>query len=156
MNDIIEIEEDEFEITQDFSDYWTIAVIDDEQLVVEVTELVLDGVTINGRRLHVLSANTAKSGFELIKSNPYIAVALIDIVMEDPESGFDLINNIRSNLPYHPIRLIIRTGQPGYRSKDEILASYDIDAYLEKSTMTHQTLVETLENSINLFQEETK
>ena len=92
---------------------WKILIVDDEQDIHDVTMLSLNDFEFGGRGLQFLSAYSAKQAIEILNDNTDIAVALVDVVMEDEHAGLNLIKRIREELNNELIRLILRTGQPG-------------------------------------------
>lgn len=151
-DDLLEIVEDEHEL-QDIEDEnpWLIAVIDDEKSIHQATSYALNSQVICGHRLQFLNAYSAKEGLELIKDNPDIAIAFIDVIMENETAGLDLVKQIREDLNNRQIRLIIRTGQPGTFPETQVTADYDIDDYLEKSQLTAPRLVNRITTAIRSY-----
>ncbi len=119
---------------------WRILVVDDEEDVHAVTRLVLGGVTFEGRTLELSQACSAAAAYEFIRLHPDTAVILLDVVMEDEASGLRLTHAIRHELNNWQVRIIIRTGQPGYAPEDQVVIDYEINDYLSKSELTHSRL----------------
>ena len=84
---------------------WKIAIIDDEQGVHDVTKLTLRKFTFENRGVEFLSAFSAKEGLNLLRDNPDIALAFVDVVMETDDAGLQLIEAIRNELQNHTTRL---------------------------------------------------
>jgi len=91
---------------------WKILVIDDEQSIHDITVNALKSVIIDGRRLELINAISAQDAKVKLEEHDDIALALVDVIMETPTAGLDLVNYIRNELNNHLIRLVIRTGQP--------------------------------------------
>lgn len=92
---------------------WKILIVDDEPDIHEVTQISLMDFDFDGRELEFLNAYSAQQAKEILSSENNIAVALIDVVMENEHAGLDVIKYIRQDLNNNFIRLILRTGQPG-------------------------------------------
>lgn len=121
-----------------------ILVVDDDDDVHQVTRFVCDGYTYKGQSVELLDANGEEQAMELIHAHPDIAVAIIDVVMEEHDSGLRLIQKIReSNINPH-LRIILRTGQPGVAPEETVMGDYDIDNYLDKSELTNIKLTSSL------------
>lgn len=131
---------------------WKILVVDDDKDMHQMTNLVLSNLPpILGRRVSVLTALSAKQALEIITDNPDISVALIDVVMETDSAGLDLVQAIRNDLKNDKIRLVLRTGQPGYAPEVKIISEYDIDGYLDKAYTTTTKLQTTLYTSLRAY-----
>lgn len=130
---------------------WKVLIVDDEQDIHDVTVLSLQDFEFSGRRLIFLSAYTAKEATQILHDNPDIAVALVDVVMEDEHAGLDLVKYIRDELENHVIRLILRTGQPGQAPERQVIRDYDINDYKEKTELTTQKLYSTVYTSLKSY-----
>lgn len=132
---------------------WSILVVDDEPDMHASTSLVLNKLVFAGRGIRLLHAHSAAEAKILLAepANKMIAVALIDVVMENDESGLQLVHHIRHDLNNHLIRLIIRTGQPGHAPERKVIENYDIDDYKEKTELTSQKLFTTIRLALKVY-----
>jgi len=119
---------------------WKVLIIDDEQEVHAVTRMVLSDFEYAGRDLQFLSAYSAAEALQILDAERDIAVALVDVVMEQEQAGLRVIRYIRDTLGDHFMRIILRTGQPGQAPEREIVQEYDINDYKEKTELTAQKL----------------
>lgn len=133
-----------------FRQPWKILVVDDEPDIHAVTSLVLSSLTFDGRGLHLLHAHSGAEARVLLAdpANQDVAVALVDVVMESDDAGLQLVHHIRRDRDNRTIRLIIRTGQPGYAPEMHVIENYDIDDYKEKTELTAQKLFTTIRLSL--------
>ncbi|PKN08724.1 MAG: hypothetical protein CVU73_05615 [Deltaproteobacteria bacterium HGW-Deltaproteobacteria-8] len=127
---------------------WKILVVDDESEVHDVTRLVLSGFKYKGRGLQFLSAYTGHEAREILAANPDIAVILLDVVMEENDTGLKLVQYIREEMKNHFVRIILRTGQPGQAPEERVIIEYDINDYKEKTELTAQKLVTTIVSAL--------
>lgn len=119
---------------------WRILIVDDEPDVHHATLLALKGVVVEGRYLEFVHAYSAAEARSRLGEFQDIAVVLLDVVMESDDSGLTLVSYIRQNLANHSLRIILRTGQPGYAPEIETIRSYDINDYNSKSDLTRVRL----------------
>ena len=134
-----------FEATRISADTpWKVLIADDEPEVHEVTRLVLGSFRFEERPLTFLSAYSAAEAFELIQSQPDIAVLLLDVVMETEHAGLEIVRRIRQELGNHCVRIVLRTGQPGQAPEQDVISSYDINDYKEKTELTAARFQTTL------------
>lgn len=122
-------------------DFWKVMVVDDEPQVHTVTELVLRGVVFKGKKIKFYNAYSALEAKKVLAENPDICLALVDVVMEEDDAGLRLVEYIRNIMNNSDIRIILRTGQPGYAPEQEVIIDYDINDYKEKTEMSAQKLI---------------
>lgn len=132
---------------------WTIAVIDDEPAVFHATQIALEGSLFEGRPIRILYAASAEEGRRLLQETPDIACILLDVVMETEHAGFDLVHDVREVQGNKAVRIILRTGQPGYAPPMEVIRRYDINDYKEKSELTQIRLWTAVACALRSYQQ---
>lgn len=146
------IEVDEVEDSS-IAKYWQVLVVDDDDDVHSSTEFALRRQKIQGRHLQLLHAHSGKEAQVILKNNPSIAAIFLDVVMETETAGLDLIGYIRETLHLTDVRIILRTGQPGYAPELDVFTRYDINDYRTKSELTQLRLVTTLIAAIRSYEQ---
>lgn len=126
---------------------WRILVVDDDRDVHEATDFALGRVKILGRSLELIHVFSAEEALKLLHETPDIAVILLDIVMERPDSGLRLVEEIRAE-GYREQRIILRTGYPGDAPEKEVIRDYEVDDYWSKDELTRTRLVTSLTTAI--------
>ncbi|MFN6991298.1 MAG: HD domain-containing phosphohydrolase [Fervidobacterium sp.] len=119
---------------------WKILVVDDEPDIHAITSIIAKDIVFEGRPVKVYSAYSAVEAIEILNHVQDMALALIDVVMEKDDSGLRLVKYIREDLGNYLMRLVIRTGQPGYAPPKEIVLKYDINDYREKAELSSNAL----------------
>ncbi|SFB87523.1 diguanylate cyclase (GGDEF) domain-containing protein [Marinospirillum celere] len=132
---------------------WPILIVDDEEEVHEATRFALQGVDILDRPLECYSAYSAVEACELLKKHPDFACILLDVVMESEQAGLELISYIRETLEYSSLRIILRTGQPGYAPELEVVNRYDINDYKQKNELSRTRLITSLTSALRSYQQ---
>lgn len=127
--------------------------MDDDPAVLQVTRLALTGVSFNGRELELIDALTLDDARSALDQDLEIAVILLDVLMSEGTSGLDLVHFVRHSSNNADARIIIRTGQPGYAPEREVIASYDINDYLEKTQVTMAVLHKAIITALRSFQQ---
>ena len=130
---------------------WRILVVDDEPDVHRTTLLALKGLAIEGRRLEFVHAYSAEEARACLEKYQDLAVVLLDVVMEADDAGLQLVRFIRHELANNAIRVILRTGQPGYAPELETIRSYDINDYKTKSELTRVRLFTSLTVAVRSY-----
>lgn len=134
---------------------WKILVVDDEPDVHAVTSVVARDITFLNRPVKVYSAYSGAEAIEILKSVPNIALAIIDVVMETEHAGLEVVRFVREELHDERMRLVIRTGQPGYAPPREIILKYDINDYREKSELSGNALYTLIVSKLREYKDYT-
>jgi len=127
---------------------WKILITDDDANVHETTLLALSGVRIHGRPLEFLHAYSAKEAKSIIIQHPDLALILLDVVMETVDAGLKLVQIIRDELGKADLRIVLRTGQPGYAPEEQVSHQLAIDGYTTKSKLTRSLLISVLNDTL--------
>ena len=121
-------------------DTWKMLVVDDEEDVHIITDLALENVVFEGKRVNLVYARSAAEGRQIMAKEQDIAVVLLDVVMETRSAGLDLAKFIRQDLKNSLARIVFRTGQPGEAPERKVVVEYDIDDYKTKVELTSDKL----------------
>lgn len=119
---------------------WKILIVDDDVDIHDVTEMALRRLVYEERPLTFIKAYSASEAIERLNEHPDIAVALLDVVMENDTSGLDLVRIIREDMKNSNIRIVVRTGNPGLAPEESVTLNYDINDYRGKTELTAQSL----------------
>ena len=141
------------EVDKNSQDRWKILIVDDDESVHAITKVALQNKSFDGKKLELINAMSAQEAKELFNQHDDIVMALIDVMMETPDAGLQLVDYIRQDLNNSLIRLILRTGQPDQVPEDEILDRYDINDYKEKTELTSQKLYTLVRISIKQYEQ---
>lgn len=132
---------------------WRILIVDDDADVHTTTTFALRGTEILDRPLSFLHADSAAQARELLARDRDIAVILLDVVMEEEDSGLKLVRTIREDFDMSETRIILRTGQPGYAPEMDAIRDYDINDYKTKSELTRNKLFTALTSAVRSYRQ---
>lgn len=138
---------------QERNNRWKILIVDDDKDVHDATEFTLRGTLILNRPLEYLHAYSAKQAEALLREHTDIAVILLDVVMETPNAGLDLIKTIRGPFANTQSRIILRTGEPNQAPELQIIRDYDINDYKLKSELNQKRLYTSLTSAIRSYRQ---
>ncbi len=130
---------------------WIILVVDDESDVHSMTGLLLADVAFQRRRLELVSCFTAADARTVLEHRRDIAVILLDVVMEEDDSGLKLVRWIRDDLGNRDVRIILRTGQPGQAPQRDVIVDYDINDYKPKADLSAESLFTAVIAALRAF-----
>ena len=132
---------------------YKVLIVDDEKSIHEVTNMALKAMNFSDFDLEILNAHSAQEAKEILKNSDDIALALIDVVMETPEAGLELVDYIRSDLKNSLIRLVIRTGQANEYPEMDVIKRYDINDFKNKTELSMERLFTTVRTSVKQYEQ---
>ncbi|NMP31707.1 EAL domain-containing protein [Thalassotalea sp. M1531] len=145
---------DEDEILDESSgEVWKVLIVDDDPEIHSVTQLALSDLIVLGRRLEYLHAYSGEEANTMIEQEQDIVLVLLDVVMETDDAGLKVVKHIREALGRDDIRIVLRTGQPGYAPEESVIKDYDINDYKTKTELTRRKLVTTVYAAIRSYQQ---
>lgn len=141
------------EPTADTTGVWRVLIVDDDTDVHSATTFALSNLEMQSRPLQFLHAFSASEAREILAEEDDIAVILLDVVMEQEDSGLQLVRHIREILKLSEVRIILRTGQPGYAPEIDAIRDFDINDYKTKSELTRIKLYTTVTAAIRSYEQ---
>ncbi|MBZ9611161.1 two-component system response regulator [Rheinheimera maricola] len=132
---------------------WHLLIVDDDEEIHTVTKLALSDLTVLGKQLTFHHAYSGKEAIAFLKQHPEIALVLLDVVMESDDAGLKVVKQIRDELGMDEIRIVLRTGQPGYAPEESVIKEYDINDYKTKTELTRSKLVTSIIASLRSYQQ---
>jgi response regulator RpfG family c-di-GMP phosphodiesterase len=132
---------------------WKIIIADDDKGVHDITRIVLDDFTFEGRGLFFLSAYSGEETLRLLADHPDTAVILLDVVMETDDAGLEVARRIRQEYRNRFVRIILRTGNPGKAPENRVITEYDINDYKEKTELTAQKLFSAVTSALRAYRD---
>jgi diguanylate cyclase len=132
---------------------WKILIVDDDIDVHDATVFTLRDTIILNKSLEYIHAYSSKEAEAILRTQADIAVILLDVVMETPNAGLDLIKIIRGPLANTQSRIILRTGEPNQAPELQIIRDYDINDYKLKSELNQKRLYTSLTSAIRSYRQ---
>ncbi|WP_224798143.1 bifunctional diguanylate cyclase/phosphodiesterase [Idiomarina abyssalis] len=133
--------------------FWKILIVDDDQEIHAVTKMALADVVICGRQLEFHHAYSGNEALDRLVEHDDIAMVLLDVVMETDNAGLKVAQAIREQLGNDEIRIVLRTGQPGYAPEESVVKNYDINDYKTKTELTRSRLLTTVFSAVRSYQQ---
>ncbi|MFL6674229.1 MAG: putative bifunctional diguanylate cyclase/phosphodiesterase [Massilia sp.] len=132
---------------------WRVMIVDDDADVHSTTTFALRSLEVQGRQLEFVHAYSAAQARALLARETGLALVLLDVVMEQADAGLHLVRHIREELGRSDVRIILRTGQPGYAPEMDAIRGYDINDYRTKSELTRTKLFTTVSAAIRSYEQ---
>lgn len=153
-DELIFLSEDKGSEVKAASGYWNILVVDDDEEIHSVTRLALSDLIVNDKSLKFVHAYSGAQALKIIgEMGSSIAIILLDVVMEEDDSGLKVAKIMRTEMCLEEPRIILRTGQPGYAPEEQVIKDYDINDYKTKTELTRSKLVTTIIASLRSYQQ---
>ena len=143
----------DMQIPNKSGDVWRILIVDDDTDVHSATTFALSNVEIQNRPLLFLHAYSGQQARDILSVEPDIAVILLDVVMERQDEGLQLVRHIRDVMHRSEVRIILRTGQPGYAPEIDAIRQFDINDYKTKSELTRIKLYTVITAAIRSYEQ---
>lgn len=132
---------------------WKILIVDDDPKVHQLTKVILKEFNFEGRKLDFYSAHSEAEALEVLKNHSDIAVILLDLVMENPDSGLRIVRALRQELFNKIPRIVMRTAHSSDILANEIISKYDINDYRSKTELTSQKLINLVYISLRSYKD---
>ena len=132
---------------------WKVLVVDDDEAVYQATRIALCDQNFDGRRIQFLYAESGARAREILREVEDIAVVLLDVVMETEHEGLEVADWIRNKQKNPYIRIVLRTGQPGYAPEKDVIQNYDINDYKSKTELTSTKLYTLLITNLRTYRD---
>ncbi|MFG1491752.1 response regulator, partial [Oceanospirillum sp. HFRX-1_2] len=120
---------------------WKILIVDDEEGIHGITRMIFRDYEFEQRPIELISAMSSSEAQQRLEQDPDIALILLDVVMETENAGLQLVETIRHQMNNQDVRIILRTGHPGYAPEAQVIIDYDINDYLSKAELSASRLL---------------
>ena len=127
---------------------WKVLIVDDDEDMHSITKIALNKFIFERRSIEFFDAYNGAEALNILKENPDIDLILLDVVMDSDDDGLVTAKAIREELHNKNVRIVLRTGQPGYAPERKVILNYDIDDYKEKTELTATKLFTTVVASL--------
>ncbi|WP_415718277.1 ATP-binding protein [Maridesulfovibrio sp.] len=132
---------------------WHVLIVDDEPDVHSMTRMVLGDFEFEGRALEFTSTYSGEEAIEVLEGENDYAVVLLDVVMETNTAGLDVAHRIRNDLNNQFIRVILRTGQPGFAPEHTVITELEINDYWQKAELTSKRLSTSMTTALRSYRD---
>lgn len=132
---------------------WQVLIVDDEPDVHSMTRMVLGDFLFEERPLKFFSVYSGAESIDFLRKNPDVSAVLLDVVMETNTAGLDVARRIRNELNNQFIRIILRTGQPGFAPEHKVITELDINDYWQKAELTSRRLTTSMTTALRSYRD---
>lgn len=137
-------------------DKWHVLVVDDDELIHNMTKINLCDLDHDGKGLSLLHAYSAAEAQRVLSNHMDISIILLDVMMENDDAGLSFVKFVRNEINNDDVRILLHTGQPGIAPKKEMSDQYDIDGYLDKNISDNDDCYVAVKLALRSYQERIK
>jgi CheY-like chemotaxis protein len=128
-----------------------VLVVDDEPDVLRITKQSLRTTEWQGRPLELIEAQSGAEARRCAEEHPDIAVVLLDVVMETRTAGLDFARWLAGQARTPAPQIVLRTGQPGHHTFEQVASSVRLHSYLEKTTVSVERLRRAVLDAVDAY-----
>ena len=132
---------------------WKVLIVDDEEDIHSITKLALKRFKNKKKGITFLSAYDSHQAKDILNEESDVALVFLDVVMESDDAGLLLTKWIREELGNQMIRIILRTGQPGQAPEENVIKSYDINDYKQKTELDRTKLFTAVFSALRAYRD---
>ncbi len=137
-------------------DKWHVLVVDDDELVHDMTKINLSDLSHDGKGLSLLHAYSAAEAQKILSRHADISIIILDVMMEKDDAGLSLVKFVRDEIKNDDVGILLHTGQPGIAPKKMVSDQYDIDGYLDKNVADNDDCYVAVRLALRSYQERIK
>jgi len=131
---------------------WKILLVDDDDELHSAIETAAKNIRINHKKLLALHARNPQETKNLLQKHKDIAVVFIDISMQTPKSGLELVSYIRHDLNDKLMRIIlVASSNETPMPPEKIIEQYDINDYKEYDEISGRKLFNVIRTAIKQY-----
>ncbi len=120
---------------------WKVLLADDDVLFHKIGRALLDGVEFDKHNIEIFTSHDYQSTCNFLNENPDTALLILDMYMDDADTGYRVIEYVRHELKNNELRILLHTGDTTIESEGTALDKYAISGYLNKSKADNSQLL---------------
>ena len=132
---------------------WNILVVDDDHYVHILIKEMLKDFTFGGKSFTVLSAYSSIEALNILYNSENIALVLLDIFLEEKDSGLRLSKYIREVLGNSATRIVLMTNRRNKKLEEDAILNYDINGYEDKTELLSNKLLTVVISSLGSYKD---
>ena len=153
QGDSLDLVDDSLSVEVGPNEYWKILIVDDEVEIHEATRIALDNLQVDQKGLAFISAYSGREAQYLMREHDDTALILLDVVMEQSDTGLQVAQYVREKLGNKLVRIVLRTGHPGETPEETVILNYEINDYKTKTELTRNKLFTTVVSALRSYRD---
>ncbi len=132
---------------------WKVMIADDEPAFRTLASRYLCNLSFEGRLIEILEASSAAEAKQILREHDNIAVILLDVRMESPNAGYDLVRHIRETMGNHSVRIVLASGLFERKSREIAIVDYDVNDAIDKADILDARLCTTVIKALRSYRD---
>lgn len=118
---------------------WPVLVVDDDLTVLTITRHLLASVRIDGRPMELVLCSSAAAARDQLRVREFV-LAILDISMETPRAGVDLLRDLRADPRHEALEVVVRSGEPATSIGQPLLTDLRVAEFWSKESVPTEQL----------------
>lgn len=144
---------EELEKNCNSNNFWRVLIVDDDNFIHRMIKEINKNLRFEDRCIEFISSYNSDEAKEILINNNNIALVLIDIFLEEENSGLNLAKYIREDLKNTETRIVLITGQGSMDLQEEIILNYDINGYESKTDLFSKKMNTVILSSLRSYRD---
>lgn len=132
---------------------WKILIVDDDNFIHRMLKEVNKNLRFEGKDIEFYSAYNSSEAMDIFKNNKDIGLVLLDVFLEEEQSGLDIVKIIREDLLNIDTRIVLMTGKSSNSLEDDIIVNYDINGYENKDDLFTKKMNTVIISSLRSYRD---
>lgn len=133
--------------------FWKVLIVDDDNFIHRMIKEINKDLQFEKRRIEFISAYNSDEAKEILLKDNNIALVLMDIFLEEENSGLNLAKYIREDLKNSETRIVLITGRGSMDLQEEIILNYDINGYESKTDLFSKKMNTVILSSLRSYRD---
>lgn len=127
--------EEKEEVSNIQNGVWKILIADDDNFIHRMIKEMNKDIKFENKKIEFYSAYTSEQAKNLMDENLDMSLVLLDVFIEEQNSGLKLVEYIRERINNSDIRIVLMTGKGSINLQERAILNYDINGYENKSDL---------------------
>lgn len=118
---------------------WPVLVVDDDMTILTITRHLLTAVRVDGSPLDLVLCDSAAAAREQLRVRQF-ALAIVDVSMETPRAGVDLLCELRADPRHQAVEVVVRSAEPASSIGAPVLSDLRVAEFWSKESVPPEQL----------------
>lgn len=132
---------------------WKVLIVDDDNFIHKMIKEINKDIKFEDKSIEFYSAYTSEQAIDILEENKDIALVLLDVFLKQQDSGLVLAKYIREEIENIDTRIVLMTGKGCVALQEEVILSYDINGYENKTDLFSKKMNTVILSSLRSFRD---
>ena len=135
------------------NNHWKILIVDDDNFVHVMIKEIFKDFKFEDKPFEILDAYSSVEALDMLTDNRDIALVLLDLFIEDEDTGLKLTKYIREVIGNAATRIVLMTNKGNNRLEENAILNYDINGYEDKIEILTKKLHTTVVSALRSYRD---